>query len=57
MLKPLLEKLRRGAMSYRWGFPLQLTIRKDNSSFTVRCHADLPDMFTFLDMELFSLPD
>lgn len=35
MLKPLLERLRHAALPYRWGFPLQLTVRNGGSSFTI----------------------
>lgn len=55
MLKPLLERLGRADLSYRWGFPVQLTIRKGNASFALWHHAELPDLFAFLDMEPFPL--
>lgn len=57
ILKPLLERLRWAALPYRWGFPLQLSVRKGGATFTLRCHADLPDLFLFLDMEPIQLPD
>lgn len=52
MLKPLLEKLRQRKGTYRWGFPLQLTVHKEAASFLLRQHDDLPDLFKFLDLEL-----
>lgn len=57
MLKPLLEKLCRAELPYRWGFPIQLTIRKGSASFTLRRHAKLPNLFAFLGMEAVPLRD
>lgn len=57
MLKPLLERISRAGLSYRWGFPIQLTVRKGNESFTLRRHAELPDLFAFLGMEPVLLRD
>lgn len=57
MLKPLLASLRSAQLQYRWGFPLQLTIRKEGSSYTLRRHTDLPDLFEFLGMEAIPLQD
>lgn len=57
MLKPLLERLQWAVLQYRWGFPLQLTMRKERASFILRHHADLPDLFLFLNMEPFHIPD
>lgn len=57
MLKPLLERLWRAALPSRWGFLLQLTVRKERAFFTLRRHADLPDLFLFLNMEPFHIPD
>lgn len=51
MLKPLLERLNRAELTYRWGFPVQLTIRKGADYFTLRRHSELPELFTFLNME------
>lgn len=57
MLNPLLEKLSRAELTYRWRFPIQLTIRKGSTSFTLRRHAKLPDLFAFLGMEPIPLQD
>lgn len=57
MLKPLLESLRSTQLQYRWGFPLQLTVRKAGASYTLRRHSDLPELFNFLGMEEIPLQD
>lgn len=57
MLKPLLEALGHAKLPYRWGFPLQLIIRKGVSSFTLRRYADLPDLFVFLEVDAIPLQD
>lgn len=57
MLKPLLEVLCRVNLPYRWGFPIQLTIREGSEAFTLRRHAELLDLFDFLEMEPIPLQD
>lgn len=42
MLRPLLDLARRSGITYRWRYPLAITFRKLNSSFTLRLPGDLP---------------
>lgn len=51
IMKPLLDLARRKGATYRWGYPLSATFRKDQRSFTLRKPDALPALFTFLDAE------
>lgn len=51
LLKPVLESARRNGFTYRWGYPLAVTFRKAQVSFTLRSPADLPALFTFMNAE------
>lgn len=57
LLKPLLEIARSKNISYRWGYPFALTLRKENRSFTLRTPAQLPGVFKFLDCSPVEIPD
>lgn len=57
LLCPLLDKIRQLGGTYRWGFPISLTVRKGPSSFSLFHPVDLPDLFTFLGIEAFSIPN
>lgn len=48
ILKPLLDLARRHNATYRWGFPLSVTFRKDQRSFTLRSPDSLTALFVFL---------
>lgn len=51
MLRPLLDLARRHDCTYRWGYPLAVSFRKENAVFTLRTPADLPALFAFLGVE------
>lgn len=57
MLKPALELARQLGFTYRWGYPLAVTFRKDGSAYTLQSPADLPGLFRFLGAEPIPIPD
>lgn len=57
MLKPALEAARSRGCTYRWGYPLAVIVRSDDSSFTLRSPADLPAFFTFLGSDPVQVPN
>lgn len=57
ILKPLLDLARRKGATYRWGYPLSVTFRKDQRSFTLRNPEALPALFTFLDTDPIDIPN
>lgn len=57
LLKPLLEVARRHDATYRWGFPLSVTFRKNQRSFMLRFPDALPALFEFLSAEPIEVPD
>lgn len=57
MMKPLLDLARRSNYKYRWGYPLVVTFRRDQRSFTLRTPESLPALFQFLEVEPFEVLD
>lgn len=57
LLKPILDLARRQGFTYRWGYPLSVTFRKDGVAFTVQTPADLPVLFRFLGTDQVPVPD
>lgn len=57
MLRPLLDLARIQDCTYRWGYPLAVSFRKTNASFTLRTPADLPALFAFLGAEPIQIPN
>lgn len=57
MLKPVLEVARRRGCTYRWGYPLAVTFRTEQASFTLRTPADLPALFAFMEAEPIPVPN
>lgn len=57
LLKSLLDLARRHNATYRWGFPLSVTFRKDQRSFLLRTPDSLPALFAFLSVEPVEVPD
>lgn len=57
VLKPLLARIKEVGASYRWGFPFQLSVRKNGATFLLRAHEDLGDLFNFLDTNPFPVPN
>lgn len=57
LLKPLLEVARGHNATYRWGFPLSVTFRKNQRSFVLRTPDALPALFEFLSAEPIEVPD
>lgn len=57
VLKPLLTRIKEVGASYRWGFPFQLVVRKNGSSFLLKTPSELADLFDFLGIAPFPIPD
>lgn len=57
ILKPLMDLARRKGATYRWGYPLSVTFRKDQRSFTLRKPDALPALFDFLDTDPIEVPN
>lgn len=56
-LHPILDLAREQGAMYRWGYPLAVAFRKASASFTLCMPADLPELFTFLDVEPIQVPN
>lgn len=56
-IRPLLEAIRTTGATYRWGHPFHLIVLKGNNSFTLRWPDQLPDLFRFLEIPGFSIPN
>lgn len=56
LLRPALELAKRQGCTYRWGYPLAVTFRRETTSFTLRT-PELPAFFEFLAAEPISVPD
>lgn len=56
-LRVLLDLAKDQGYTYRWGYPLSVTFRKDSAFFTLRTPSDLPDLFTFLRAEPIQVPN
>lgn len=48
LLRPLLEKLQALGLTYKWGFPFHLVIKKGPQAFILQTPKDLPALFDFL---------
>lgn len=46
MLRPVLDLAKQRGLTYRWGYPLAVTFRKDTTAFTLQTAADLPALFS-----------
>lgn len=57
LMRPLLDEIRAKGATYRWGYPLALTIKKDEHAFTLSTPEQLPDLFKFLGSEVLEIPD
>lgn len=57
MLRPLLDLAKQTGHTYRWGYPLAVTLRKDTTAFTLQSAADLPALYRFLGAEPIQVPD
>lgn len=57
LLKPVLEAVRNAGITYRWGFPISVTFKKAQHSFTLRTPADLPALFIFMETDPIEVPD
>lgn len=51
LLRPILDLATQRGCTYRWGYPLVVTIREAMASFTLRTSTDLPALFTFLESD------
>lgn len=57
LLRPLLELARQKGCTYRWGYPLAVTFRKEARAFTLRSPAELQALFQFLEADPMPIPD
>lgn len=57
MLRPILDLAKQKGFTYRLGYPLVVTFRKNATAFTLQTSADLTALFRFLEAELFSVQD
>lgn len=57
MLRLILEAARQSGITYRWGFPLSETFRKIQSFLTLHAKADIPALFTFIEITPITVPD
>lgn len=55
LLRPVLELAKQRGFTYRWGYPLAVTFRKDATLFTLRATAELPALFEYLETD--PIPD
>lgn len=56
-MRTLLEAIRTTGATYRWGHPFHLIVLKGNNSFVLRWPDQLPDLFSFLAIPGFSVPN
>lgn len=49
-LHPVQDLAKDQGCTYRWGYPVVVKFRRESSSFTIHTPADLPRLFTFLDV-------
>lgn len=57
LLRHLLDPYKQTGHTYRWGYPLAVTFRKDTNAFTLQTAADLPSLFRFMGAEPKKVPD
>lgn len=57
MLRPVLDLAKQLGFTYRWGYPLSVTFRKEGTAYTLMTPADLPGLFRFLGAEPVSVPN
>lgn len=57
LLRPVLELARQLCLTYRWGFPLTVTFRRDLRYFTLRMPEDLPALFVFMETAPVAVPN
>lgn len=56
-LRPLLDLAKQQGLTYRWGYPLSVTFRKDTGIFTLQRPVDLPALFQFMGTDPIHIPD
>lgn len=56
-LKPLLDGISEKGLTYKWGHPFHLIVRKGASTFTLRHPSELPHLFTFTEMNPVDVPN
>lgn len=57
MLRPLLEVIREADVTYYWGHPFYLIVRKQGTEFYMRSPDQLPALFSFLDKPVVAVPN
>lgn len=55
LLRPILVLAKQRGCTYRWGYPLAVTFRRDMTSFTLHTPAELPALFNYLEAD--PIPD
>lgn len=56
-LRPVLDLAKQLGFTYRWGYPLSVTFRKDETAFTLQSTTDLPALFRYLETDPIAVPD
>lgn len=57
LLRPVLNMARQLGATYRWGFPLSVTFRREQRSPTLCMPGDLPAFFLFMDLKPIPVPN
>lgn len=57
ILRPLLGAIKAAGLTYRWGYPFHLVVRKGNTSFAVYDKEDLPSLFEYAGMDPLEVPN
>lgn len=57
MLRPLLDHILLKGATYRWVYPISLTIKKGDNIFNLYDPEQLPEVFQFLGSEAFEVPN
>lgn len=56
-LKPLLDGISEKGLTYKWGHPFHLIVRKGANTFTLRLPSEFPHLFTFAEMNPVAVPN
>lgn len=56
-LKPLLDSIGEKGLTYKWGHPFHLIVRKGTDTFPLRHPSELPHLFSFAEMNPIAVPN
>lgn len=56
-LKPILDVLKKKGALYTWGYPFNIRIRWRGNVFVLKVPSQLPELFSFLEVQPFEMPD